>query len=51
MPPPVRAPGPAPDTTAGPLTTAVQAAAELTEIGLGDGARALRGALARLPRR
>jgi hypothetical protein len=51
MPPPVRAPGPAPDTTAGPLTTAVQAAAELTEIGLSAGARALRGALARLPRR
>lgn len=35
---------------AGAVGTAVQAAAELTEIGLKAGARALRGALARLPR-
>jgi len=35
---------------AGPMGTAVQAAAELTEIGLKASARALRGALSRLPR-
>lgn len=35
---------------AGALGTAVQAAAELTEIGLKASARALRGALSRLPR-
>jgi len=35
---------------AGPVGTAVQAAAELTEIGLKASARALRGALSRLPR-
>jgi hypothetical protein len=34
----------------GPLETAVQAAAELAEIGLHAGARALRGAVSRLPR-
>jgi hypothetical protein len=33
-----------------PLGTAVQAAAELAEIGLKASARALRGALSRLPR-
>ncbi len=43
-------PGAAPDPPAGPLGTAVQAAAELAEIGLTASARALRGALARLPR-
>jgi hypothetical protein len=41
---------PPPARTAGPLGTAVQAAAELTEIGLMASARALRGALSRLPR-
>jgi hypothetical protein len=40
-----------PTSTAGPLETAVQAAAELAEIGLSVSARALRGALSRLPRR
>ena len=39
------------DTEAGPLGTAVQAAAELAEIGLMASARALRSALSRLPRR
>jgi len=34
----------------GPLETAVQAAAELAEIGLHAGARALRRAVSRLPR-
>jgi hypothetical protein len=34
----------------GPVETAVQAAAELAEIGLHASARALRGALSRLPR-
>src|SRR5690348_8950946 len=46
--PPAAAP---PTSTAGPLETAVQAAAELAEIGLSVSARALRGALSRLPRR
>jgi hypothetical protein len=42
---------PAPhDPSPGPLETAVQAAAELAEIGLHAGARALRRAVARLPR-
>ncbi|MGH2870004.1 MAG: hypothetical protein ACRDNK_20850 [Solirubrobacteraceae bacterium] len=41
---------PAPDPAAGPLGTAVQAAAELAEIGMMASARALRGALSRLPR-
>ncbi|HEY3726097.1 MAG TPA: hypothetical protein VGL51_02915 [Solirubrobacteraceae bacterium] len=41
---------PPPAATAGPLGTAVQAAAELAEIGLTASARALRGALSRLPR-
>ncbi|MGI8505632.1 MAG: hypothetical protein ACR2MK_02300 [Solirubrobacteraceae bacterium] len=36
--------------TATPVATAVQAAAELAEIGLMASARALRGALSRLPR-
>ena len=39
------------DPAAGPLGTAVQAAAELAEIGMMASARALRGALSRLPRR
>jgi hypothetical protein len=43
-PPPPREPSP------GALETAVQAAAELAEIGLHAGARALRRALSRLPR-
>lgn len=43
--------GSATDPAAGPLGTAVQAAAELAEIGLTAGARAVRGALSRLPRR
>jgi hypothetical protein len=38
------------DPSPGPLETAVQAAAELAEIGLHAGARALRRAVARLPR-
>ncbi|MGI9183477.1 MAG: hypothetical protein ACR2GZ_00710 [Solirubrobacteraceae bacterium] len=41
---------PPPDPAAGPLGTAVQAAAELAEIGMMASARALRGALSRLPR-
>jgi len=36
--------------TATPVATAIQAAAELAEIGLMASARALRGALSRLPR-
>ena len=48
------APAPPPATrhqaSPGPLETAVQAAAELAEIGLHAGARALRRAAARLPR-
>ena len=43
-PPPPREPAP------GALETAVQAAAELAEIGLHAGARALRRAVSRLPR-
>jgi hypothetical protein len=48
-------PPPRPEPSAAPaprtlLGTAVQAAAELTEIGLSAGARALRGAVSRLPR-
>jgi hypothetical protein len=39
-----------PATGADILGTAVQAAAELAEIGLSASARALRGAIARLPR-
>jgi hypothetical protein len=42
-------PLPPPAEPPGPLETAVQAAAELAEIGLHAGARALRGALSRLP--
>ncbi|MGA2009249.1 MAG: hypothetical protein ABSH51_01760 [Solirubrobacteraceae bacterium] len=53
-PPPVvparEPPEPEPAAYPGPLETAVQAAAELAEIGLHASARALRGALARLPR-
>jgi hypothetical protein len=41
---------PAPAQSPGVLETAVQAAAELAEIGMSAGARALRGALSRLPR-
>ena len=44
-----KAPAEAPPSP-GPLETAVQAAAELTEIGLHAGARALRRAVSRLPR-
>jgi hypothetical protein len=44
------APAPARGNEDGILGTAVQAAAELAEIGLMAGARALRGALSRLPR-
>ncbi len=43
-------PAPPREPTPGALETAVQAAAELAEIGLHAGARALRGAVARLPR-
>jgi hypothetical protein len=39
-----------PATGADILGTAVQAAAELAEIGLSASARALRGAISRLPR-
>ena len=46
-----RSAAPPPPEQAGALGTAVQAAAELTEIGLKASARALRGALTRLPRR
>ena len=48
-----KAPPPAPvaaDPSHGVLETAVQAAAELAEIGLHASARALRGAVSRLPR-
>jgi len=41
---------PAKPASAGPVGTAVQAAAELAEIGLSISARALRNALSRLPR-
>ncbi|MFL5860265.1 MAG: hypothetical protein ACJ780_05740 [Solirubrobacteraceae bacterium] len=41
---------PSPQPSPGALETAVQAAAELAEIGLHVSTRALRGALARLPR-
>ncbi|MFL5862423.1 MAG: hypothetical protein ACJ780_16900 [Solirubrobacteraceae bacterium] len=41
---------PAPQPSPGALETAVQAAAELAEIGLHAGARALRHAITRLPR-
>jgi hypothetical protein len=41
---------PAKEATSGPVGTAVQAAAELAEIGLSMSARALRNALSRLPR-
>jgi hypothetical protein len=41
---------PAPSNGSDVLGTAVQAAAELAEIGLSVGARAIRGAVARLPR-
>ncbi|HEX4011264.1 MAG TPA: hypothetical protein VHX62_14690 [Solirubrobacteraceae bacterium] len=51
---PQAAPAPAPTAqrppSPGPLETAVQAAAELAEIGLHAGARALRRAVSRLPR-
>jgi hypothetical protein len=40
----------APERSPGALETAVQAAAELAEIGLHAGARALRRAVSRLPR-
>ena len=43
-------PSPAPQKSPGALETAVQAAAELTEIGLHAGARALRRTLSRLSR-
>jgi len=53
-PPPPSPPRPADDRPAdeqpGTLETVVQAAAELTELGLRAGARALRGAVSRLPR-
>jgi hypothetical protein len=52
-PPTAKAPPPAPvsgDPSHGVLETAVQAAAELAEIGLHASARALRGAVSRLPR-
>jgi hypothetical protein len=41
---------PVPEPSPGVLETAVQAAAELAEIGLHVGARALRSAVSRLPR-
>ena len=47
---PSRAASSDPNPRPGVVTTAVQAAAELTEIGLMASARALRGALSRLPR-
>jgi hypothetical protein len=43
-------PTPPPPSNDGVLGTAVQAAAELAEIGLSASARALRGVLSRLPR-
>ena len=50
-PPAAEPASPAPrDPSPGLLETAVQAAAELAEIGLHAGARALRGAVSRLPR-
>ena len=50
-PPPPTPPEPTrPEPTPGVLETAVQAAAELTEIGLHAGARALRRVASRLPR-
>ena len=45
-----RPPEPAAPTSVPIVRTAVQAAAELAEIGLSLGARALRGAAGRLPR-
>jgi hypothetical protein len=50
--PPFPAPEPTPDPTSspGPLQTAVEAAVELTEIGLRFGTQALRATLSRLPR-
>ena len=47
---PPMAPATVPESPPGVLGTTVQAAAELAEIGLHAGARALRGALSRLPR-
>ncbi len=49
-PPGPRVRRPAPSNGSDVLGTAVQAAAELAEIGLTIGARAIRGAVARLPR-
>jgi hypothetical protein len=49
-PPPPSSRGSVPSTRADILGTAVHAAAELAEIGLSAGARALRNAVARLPR-
>jgi hypothetical protein len=49
-PPGPRVRRPAPSNGSDVLGTAVQAAAELAEIGLTVGARAIRGAVARLPR-
>lgn len=49
-PPGPRSRRPAPSNGSDLLGTAVQAAAELAEIGLSVGARAIRGAVARLPR-
>ena len=48
--PAAAAPAPPREPTPGALETAVQAAAELAEIGLHAGARALRRAVSRLPR-
>jgi hypothetical protein len=45
-----RSPAPEPAPTPGALQTAVEAAVELTEIGLRFGAQTLRAALSRLPR-
>jgi hypothetical protein len=49
-PPAPRSRGSVPNTGADVIGTAVHAAAELAEIGLSAGARALRNAVARLPR-
>ncbi|HEY1511378.1 MAG TPA: hypothetical protein VGF93_20385 [Solirubrobacteraceae bacterium] len=49
-PPSPRSRGSVPATGADVLGTAVHAAAELAEIGLSAGARAVRNAVARLPR-
>jgi hypothetical protein len=49
-PPGPRTRRPAPSSGSDVLGTAVQAAAELAEMGLTVGARAIRGAVARLPR-